>query len=276
MDELLVTIIADGGRRVGSGKPEPGWIDVATIIEMQEGGYRFVEGVFQYCAGVAALPGYRIERARFAGVVPVAHGFARIAEHLRGLGRPLTALCACELRSPAQFSEEGFHAFNKGYVAVLSEWGLMARGANPVARSNVCPEIDPPAAPGFYAFSYAIPDAGAAPSFVIAGSGESQEGNASYRERTVAWRDTSASGMRAKAKHVHAVMETRMAALGFGWAEVTGVQIYTVYDVMPFLADDIVRRGAAWRDLALCAAAGGGPRVRDGRAGVHWEWVLGR
>jgi hypothetical protein len=218
---------------------------MANIIEMPEGGYRFVEGVFQYCAGVTALPGYRIERVRFPHVVPIGHGFARIAEYLRAAGRPPTALCACELRSPAQFTEEGFHAFNKSYVAVLSEWGLMSRGANPVARSNVCPEIDPPAAPGFYAFCYTMPEAGAPLSFVIAGSGESQEGNASYRERTVAWRDVSSAGMRAKAQHVHNVMESRMAALGFAWPDVTGVQVYTVYDILPFLADDVVRRGVA-------------------------------
>jgi len=251
---------------------------MAEVIEMGEGGYRFVKGVFQYCAGVAALPGYRIERVRFAHVVPVGHGFARIAEHLRSLGRPLTALCACELRSPAQFTDEGFFAFNKGYVAVLDEWGLMARGANPVARSNVCPEIDPPAAPGFYAFCYTVPDDGAAPSFVIAGSGESMEGNATYRERTVAWRDVSPAGMRAKAKHVHDVMEARMVPLGFGWPEVTDVQIYTVYDVTPFLADDIVRRGAARHGVTWHYAR---PPVIDLEyemdvRGVHTEHVLAK
>jgi hypothetical protein len=41
-----------------------------------------------------------------------------------------------------------------------------------VARSNVCPEIDPPEVLGFYAFSYTVADASAAPSFVVAGSGE--------------------------------------------------------------------------------------------------------
>ena len=247
-----------------------------NTIDMPEGGYRFVEGVFQYCAGVAALPGFRIERVRFPNIVPVGHGFARIADFLRAAGRPLTALCACELRSPTQFTDEGFLAFNKSYVAVLNEWGLMARGANPVARSNVCPEIDPPAAPGLYAFSYTVPGDGAPPSFVIAGSGESQEGNATYRERTVAWRDTSPDGMRAKAHHVHNVMEARMAALGSAWPEVTGVQIYTVYDVMPFLADDIVRRGAARHGVTWHYAR---PPVIDLEyemdvRGVHSEWVL--
>jgi hypothetical protein len=39
-------------------------------------------------------------------------------------------------------------------------------------------------------------------------------------------------------------MERRMQALGFGWAQVTATQVYTVYDVHPILAEEIVRRGA--------------------------------
>ena len=35
-----------------------------------------------------------------------------------------------------------------------------------------------------------------------------------------------------------------MAALGFTWAEVTATQLYTVCNVHPFLADELVRRGA--------------------------------
>ncbi len=215
------------------------------IIDFPAGGYRFIKGVFQYSAGVAALSGYRIERVRFAEPIPLAAGFARIAAILRAAGRPLTAFCACELRSPAQFTDQGFLEFNKAYAAVLEKWGLLEVGDNPVARSNVCPAIDPPPEPSFHAFSYALPDPGAAPSFVIAGSGESQEGNATYRERTVAYQDVSPAGMRAKAKHVLQVMEQRMKALRFGWADTTGVQVYTVHDIMPFLADEIVERGAA-------------------------------
>jgi hypothetical protein len=187
-------------------------------------------------------------------------------------------LCACELRSPKQFTDEGFLNFNKGYVAVLHEWGLMAAGANPVARSNVCPEIDPPAAPGFHAFSYTVPDASAPPSFVIAGSGESIEGNATYRERTVAYQDISAAGMRAKAKHVLEVMEARMGALGFGWANTTDVQVYTVHDIFDFLPDEIVRRGAARNGATWHFAR---PPVIDLEfevdcRGVDCERVLGR
>lgn len=222
---------------------------MAETIANPAGGYRFVRGVFQYSAGVAALAGYRIERARFANPLPLAEGFARIAGFLQAIGRPLTAFCACELRSPAPFTDAGFRAFNESYAAVLGQWGLLALGDNPVARSNVCPDIAPPATPSFHAFSYAVPAAGAAPSFVIAGSGESIEGRPTYAEATVAYRDLSPAGLRAKARHVHGIMEARMAALGFTWADTTDVQIYTVHDIHPFLADDLVARGAARHGL---------------------------
>ena len=119
-------------------------------------------GVFQYSAGVAAEPGFRIERARFAEPVPLAEGFAGIATALEAAGRLKTAFCACELRSPEPFTEDGFRAFNREYGAVLTEWGLFVDGRNPVARSNVCSEVAPPPAPAFHAFCFTVPDADAA------------------------------------------------------------------------------------------------------------------
>src|SRR5438445_4175375 len=178
--------------------------------EFSAGNYRFIPSVFQYSAGAAADDGYEIERVRFDRLVPLAEGFALAAKFIQEAGRPLTAFCACELRSPAAFSEEGFRAFNLHYVKTLSEWGIFDGTTNPVVRSNVCPEIDPPAEPSFYAFSFTRPAASKTPSFVIAGSGESQEGNASYAERTVRYRDLSPEGIAEKVRYVVGVMEQRM------------------------------------------------------------------
>jgi hypothetical protein len=149
------------------------------------------------------------------------------------------------LRSPAPFTEQGFRAFNEVYVVTLEKWGLFGGKVNPVARSNVCPEIGPPAEPSFHAFSFTVAASDAAPSFVIAGSGEAREGGASYRERTVRHGETTPDAMREKAHYVLGEMERRLAALGFGWADTTATQVYTVHDLHPFLADEIVRRGAA-------------------------------
>ncbi|MPY70482.1 MAG: hypothetical protein GEU92_10380 [Alphaproteobacteria bacterium] len=210
------------------------------------GGYRYVRGPFQYSGGAAAEPGFAVERVRFARPVPLVEGFAAIEAHLGGLGRPLTAFCACELRSPAPFTEAGFVAFNRIYVGTLERWGIFRDDENPVARSNVCPEIDPPGEPSFHAFSYTVPArAGAARGFVVAGSGEAPEGKGSYEERIIRRGDTSPEAMREKARYVLGAMEARMAALGAGWADTTAAQVYTVHDFHPLLADEIVRRGAA-------------------------------
>ena len=206
------------------------------------GGFRFIRGVFPYSAGVAAEPGFEIERLRFASPPTMDEGWGRIEAHLASIGRPLAAFCACELRSPRPFSEDGFRAFNRGYGAVLRDrWGVFAEGINPVARSNVCPEIDPPAEPVFHAFSYTVP--GSRGGFVIAGCGEVPEGKDDYRSHIVRRGDVSPEGLREKARWVLAEQERRMGALGSGWKDVTAAQLYTVHDPHPFLADELARRG---------------------------------
>jgi hypothetical protein len=219
---------------------------MTQAVDFPAGNYRFVPGVFQYSGGAAANDGYAIERVRFREPVPLKEGFARIEKIIRDAGRPLTSFCACELRSPAPFTEDGFRAFNQIYVVTLKDWGLFDGTVNPVARSNVCPEIAPPPEPSFHAFSYTVKAAGAARgSFVIAGSGEAREGGASYRERTVRRGEQSPDAMREKARYVLGEMERRLGILGFTWADTTASQVYTVFDLYPFLADEIVRRGAA-------------------------------
>jgi hypothetical protein len=213
------------------------------------GGYRFIPAVFQYSAGVAALPGHAIERVTFAKPLALRAGFERIRGFLHDRGRPLTAFCACELRSPEPFTEQGFRGFNEGYVVTLREWGLSDGNTNPVARTNVCPQIDPPAEPSFHAFSFTTIAQDAPPSFVSSGGGEAAEGGGSYRERIVRRGDTSAAAMREKARFVLKEMERRQALLGFTWNQTTATQVYTVHDVFEFLADEIVRRGAARNGL---------------------------
>jgi hypothetical protein len=184
-------------------------------------------------------------RVRFRTPVPLSEGFSRIERIITAAGRPPTAFCACELRSPAPFTEAGFAAFNKIYVGTLERWKIFDGKTNPVARSNVCPAIDPPAEPSFYAFCYTERASGAEPSFVVAGSGEAPEGRGNYRDHIVRLGDISPAGLHEKARFVLGEMERRMAVLGFSWADTTAVQLYCIHDIHPFLAEDIVRRGAA-------------------------------
>jgi hypothetical protein len=212
--------------------------------EFAAGNYRFIPGVFQYSGGAAASPGYEVERVRFDKMPSLAEGFALIRKYIEAAGRPPTSFCACELRSPAAFTDDGFRAFNQHYVKTLAEWGIFDGTTNPVARSNVCPEIDPPAEPSFYAFSFTRPSQNATPSFVIAGSAEAREGSGNYSERTVRYRDLSPDGVREKVQATVGAMESRLDAFGGGWKDTTAVQAYTVHDFHPVVADELARRGA--------------------------------
>ena len=212
-------------------------------VEAADSGYRFMPGVSQYSCGVGALPGFALQRVRFSRVVPLKQGFTKIAEIIKQAGRPLTSFAACELRSPAPFTEEGFKAFNEIYIKTLIEWGVMKNGINPVARSNVCPKLDPPAEPGFHAFTFTTVAENAPASFVVAGSGESVEGKANYQDHIVRFGDTSPAGMQDKAKWVLAEMERRMSAFSGNWSQTTAVQLYTVQDIYSFLESELGRRG---------------------------------
>jgi hypothetical protein len=208
------------------------------------GNYRFIPAVFQYSSGAAADSGFEVERVRFDRLLPLADGFAQAANYIRAAGRPLTSFCACELRSPAAFTEDGFRTFNQHYVKTLAEWGLFDGTTNPVARSNVCPQIDPPSEPSFYAFSFTRPSSGAMSSFVIAGGAELGNGAGTYPERIVRYRDLTPEGLKEKVGYTVGSMENRLGEFGYGWKDTTAVQAYSVHDFHPVVADELVRRGA--------------------------------
>lgn len=218
-----------------------------TTKSLADRGFRFIPGVMQYSGGVAAEAGHHLVRVRFPRVVPIAAGWQAIAAWLDARNLPRTAFCACELRSPAPFTEDGFRAFNTVYAGTLRDWGILADGANPVARSNVCPAIDPPAEPGFHAFVACAPGDGGG--FVVSGSGETPEGLGNYSDNVIARGDVSEAGMRAKAHWVLGEMERRMAELGATWADATAVQAYTVHEMLPAMRDLVVPRGAAAHGL---------------------------
>src|SRR5262245_58751631 len=127
------------------------------LLDNPRGNYSFIKGGSPYSAGVAAGPGFSIEFVRLSRCVPWREGFERIDAHLRAAGLPRESLCAIALRSPAAFTFDGFREFNAGYSALLKSWGLFVDGINPVARTNVAPEIGPPAEPSLYSFGYTVP-----------------------------------------------------------------------------------------------------------------------
>ena len=221
---------------------------MADVSVFEAGGYRYIPGVFQYSGGVAAQPGYEIERARFAAPLPLSEGFAAVETYLKSLGRPTTAFAACELRSPEPFTEQGFYDFNKAYVLTLERWGIYKGGeqpVNPVARTNVCPMYGKPREPLLFAFSYTVPErrARSRGSFITAGSGESRGSGKTRSERIVRLGDTSPEGLREKVEVVVAEMEQRLKVLGFSWSDAVTTQAYTVQNIGHLVGDAIASRG---------------------------------
>ena len=205
--------------------------------------YRFLPGIPAFSSGVVATAGWEIVHATLRVPVPWRDGFAQIERHLRAQGRPRTALCGIELRSPAPFTFEGFDTFNQGYRALLADWQILVDGENPIPRTNVAPVIGAPAEPSLYGFAYTIPGATPMQTFVVAGAGE-------MRDRTrgpqgiVRLGDTSPEAMREKARFVMGVMQDRLRALG-EWSRVTAIDVYTALPIDGALLDEILRPAGA-------------------------------
>jgi hypothetical protein len=197
------------------------------VLNFAPGDYCYLRGGFPYSQGVRALDTFALERVRFRSPPPLDVGFAAIARYLELRDRPRQALCAMELRSPRAMSMAEFDAFNRSYVAVLTKWGIVRDGLNPVARSNVIPESNPPERPLLYAFSYSMPEANAA-TFVVSGSGEWPEGGA-FPADVVAYGDTSSAGIAVKAQFVVAKMAQRMRGLGVDWSDAAVAQVYSAF-----------------------------------------------
>jgi len=215
-----------------------------TTKVFADGGYRYIPSVFQYSGGVAAEPGFALERVRFLKPLRLVDGFAAIEAHLKSMGRPTTAVAQCELRSPAPFSDQGFKDFNTAYVKTLERWGLYKDGDNPVARTNVCPVYDAPGESMLFGFTYSVPSSLQRTTFQLSGSADAHTGNAPARERVIAWGDTSPEGLRTKVAFVADEMQRRLAAFGVGWADAVSTQLYTVQNIGHLVGEELVKRGA--------------------------------
>jgi hypothetical protein len=177
--------------------------------------------------------------------LPLAEGFAAVERYLKERGRPVTAFCSCELRAPKPLPDSEFEQFNRRYIQTLERWGIYRNGANPVARTKVCPSYQPPSEAVLYAFCYTVP---AGPSargtFAIAGGGECPEGKGNYRDHIVRRGDISEDGVREKVRFVVREMERRLQLLGFTWRDAITTQCYTVHNIGALVKPEIVDRGA--------------------------------
>ena len=205
---------------------------MTEIIASPQGGYSFLKGgMHPFSGGVVCQKGHALTRVRFRAALPLAEGLAKAASFIKAQGRPLAALAACELRSPAPMSLADFAAFNRHYVEVLKANGFPSEAPFPMARSNVAPTLAPPATNTLFAFTYATTttEAQARPDFLISGKAEIMD-----EPRTViAEGDPSPAGTEKKASYVFQELRIRVEELGCQWADITGVQIYTPRSLDP-------------------------------------------
>ena len=225
---------------------------MTSAVSFEAGNFRFLSGSLQFSGGVAASQDFRIVRVRFSRLLPLARGFDVIADILAQAGRPLTALCACELRSPEPLDDAGFASFNQIYVATLKSWGFDRAGAMPVARSNVCPLISPPAEPSFFAFAYTEAAIGTQPSYILSGCAEARSGPEPYVDRIVRYGDVSTIGLQAKARFVRETVDDRAAALGASLAGLTDAQVYSAHNMHEIMTPEYIptaalHQGVTWQ-----------------------------
>jgi hypothetical protein len=209
-----------------------------ALVELAAGNYRFLAGggVLPFCGGVIADPGYEIVHATFRRPIAWREGFAAIEQHLAGLGRPRTALCAVELRCGKPYTREDFFSrdgFNGRYGDLLNEWGLVIDGLGATARTNIAVDLVPLPEQVLFAFSYTVPEADAPPTFVVSGVPEAT---------TIRPGDNSPEALREKTHNVVGTLDERLGALGAGWEQLTAMGLYTVLDLFPVLRDEVLAK----------------------------------
>src|SRR4051812_13797395 len=211
------------------------------LVENKRGNYFFLTGIAPYSAGIVAATGFEVVHVRLQRAVPLGAGFDAVEAHLKRAGRPRQAMCGMELRSPKPFTFTGFNQFNASYIDVLKKWDILFDGMNPVARTNIAPEVNPPGEPSLYAFSYTIPSKAGRKTFVVAGAGELPEGSLEPKD-VVRRGESNTAAIQEKAHFVMGLMEERLRGLSVGWSVVTVSEIYTVHDIRPFVEQELLRR----------------------------------
>lgn len=205
---------------VATGRALPAVINGPALLDNEAGAVRFLPAGGVFCAGAVPLPGHEIVHALLREWTPLDEAWARIDAYLKGIGRPVQALCGMELRIPGQLSLAGFRAFNAPYIEQLRKRDLLVGNYAAVCRTNVAPADHPPAVPMLHAFSYTIPSAGARATFCISGTADLDP-----RGNPVAPGDISASGMRQRLQHCVATIGERLDQLELSWDAVTHVDL---------------------------------------------------
>ena len=210
------------------------------LIAHPSGNYHFLKGIDPYSCGVVANQGFEIIHAKLSKPMDLNIGFEYIANHLEDLSLDKNALCAMELRSSKPYSMQGFIDFNSNYCKTLQGWGLYVDGLNPVARTNIAPQFNPPETTQLYAYSYIVRNPNVQrKTLVVAGAGELIEGILETN-RIIRLGDTSNDAIAEKARYVLQVMTDRLKGLGGDWNLINCIDVYTIHPLLDILPSEIL------------------------------------
>lgn len=215
-----------------------------TLTPSPEGGYSYLPASATYSSGAIANAGFGLSHVVFRRPLPLADGFEVMRAYLAVIDQPMASVCGIEVRIAQPLTWQGFGDFNKGYIALLQQYGLHIDGKAPAVRTNVAPlpASVAPGTPSIYAFTHALPMNTNSANFVIAGQGESgraPEGRPP-REGIVRLGDTSPEAMREKAAFCVAAASDLMRRLGVQWDDASATNIYTAHPYHTFLEEAIM------------------------------------
>lgn len=212
-------------------------INPPALFENLEGGYRVLPSGSVFSGAAVAMEGHEIVHALVKPWMPLSEAWGYIEGYLKGIGRPVRALCGMELRIPKQLTMEGFKNFNSPYVEQLQKWNLLLGRYNAVCRTNVAPALDAPKEPMLHAFSYCIPSSAQGVTFCVSGAADIDG-----RGKPVAEGDVSPAGMKRRLQHVVDTLTGRLAEIELDWSAVTHTDLCVVQD-MPGLWQSVVAPG---------------------------------
>ncbi|MBO4205189.1 hypothetical protein [Micromonospora echinofusca] len=199
---------------------------MTTPLTHRSGAYRYLPGGAAFSNGLAAEAGFRIVEWEFATPQPLEIAFERVGRELAAHDRGWDALAGVDLRSPVPFDLAGFASFNTYYLDLLRRHYPLAEDEHsPLARTNVAPVESPLDQPSVRAVQVVLPDPAAdGTDFVLSGVAENR--GALGPKNTVAYRDTSAAGWRAKVDFVAGELAARLHSLGLSTDDARIVDVY--------------------------------------------------
>lgn len=197
-----------------------------SLIDNEAGGYRILPGGTVYCAGIVPHEGYEVVRVLLRPWVPLERAYAFIAEHLKGVARPIQAFCGIELRVPAPLTFSDWSAFNVPYLKQLREWGLIFGDQSGVCRSNIALALKAPAVTSVCAFSYTVPTSEKIKTFFLSGQADIDSSG-----KIIAEGDTGAAAMRKRARFTIDTVGATLEKLGVGWKDTTQIALFHVAEI---------------------------------------------